>query len=1027
MIPPSTHVDTTLIPIVLPTIPPSPDYPPASLDYTPTSLDYSPASNTKSDPSEDPSSDHIPPLPATSPFLSSTDDSSDSNIPDTPPSHTHVMILAPGQPIPYGRQYRYHLNRPIIFSDDSSRDPSSSLSSETSLDSSADVLSDSASSRSSSYHSLPAPSSGFFFCESSLKRIRSLAASVPLSLPIPGALFYALADHLPSPKRIRSSETATDLEVSSEDRFEPNVPRGADLEMDIDVVRSDGIEIDLEIQAEIDECITYADALRDKGIDDKVVVKAEEGAVEITYKTLGDLVQRFHDHTVEIPVHCVQAIDGIQRDQGHKIVATGQKITDMLERIREMEQDNMRVRDMMDVASQRDMEEMEMNEMKIEEIKIEEMEMVMGTENSQKRTIGIKAAYAMGWAELMKLMTKVYCLRNEKISRIMLLCTRIVPNEEDTVERIRIANNLMDQKLKGYARSVENKWRLKNNSRDNRGQQPVFKRQNVGGQNMERAYTVGNNEKKGYVGSLPYCNKCKMHHAGPCTVRCGNCKKVGYMTKDYKVTVTLNTQTSLVRNQLSIVCYECGRPRHFRKDFPKLRNQNRGNQTGNKNGNKTRNQTMGNEATAMAYAIRGGGANLDSNVVTCTFLLNNCYASMLFNSGSDRSFMSSSFSVLLDVAPSNLDTRLLGHPFDIHLMPVKLGSFDVIIGMDWLVKYHTLILCDEKVVCIPYGDEVLVIRGGDCDSIIQVTSKKAKDKSEEKRLEDVLIVREFLEVFLEDFHGLPPARQVEFQIDLVPGATPVARAPYRLAPAEMQEVREEDILKTAFRTLYGHYEFLIMLFGLTNVHAVNITMDFVTKLPKKATGEDTIWVIVDRLTKSSHFLIMKEDDTLEKWTRQYLKEVVSRHGVPVLIISNQDKVMLKVSPWKGVIRLGKQGKLNPRYIGPLKIIAKVGTVAYRLELPDQLSKVHKTFHVSNLKKCLADEPLAIPLDEIQVDDKLHFIKEPDEIMDREVKRLKQSRILIFKVRWNSRRGHEFTWEREDQMQKKYPHLFLISA
>nr|GEY06630.1 putative reverse transcriptase domain-containing protein [Tanacetum cinerariifolium] len=112
---------------------------------------------------------------------------------------------------------------------------------------------------------------------------------------------------------------------------------------------------------------------------------------------------------------------------------------------------------------------------------------------------------------------------------------------------------------------------------------------------------------------------------------------------------------------------------------------------------------------------------------------------------------------------------------------------------------------------------------------------------------------------------------------------------------------------------------------------------------------------------------------------------------------------------------------------PFKISARVGTIAYRLELPEQLSRVHSTFHVSKLKKCMADEPLAIPLDEIQVDDKLNFIKEPVEIMDHEVKRLKQSRILIVKVHWNYRRGPEFTWEHEDQMQKKYPHLFLNSA
>nr|GEV24528.1 putative reverse transcriptase domain-containing protein [Tanacetum cinerariifolium] len=123
----------------------------------------------------------------------------------------------------------------------------------------------------------------------------------------------------------------------------------------------------------------------------------------------------------------------------------------------------------------------------------------------------------------------------------------------------------------------------------------------------------------------------------------------------------------------------------------------------------------------------------------------------------------------------------------------------------------------------------------------------------------------------------------------------------------------------------------------------------------------------------------------------------------------------------------KTGKLNPRYIKPFKIIAEVGTVSYHLELLEKLSRVHTTFHVSNLKKCLADEPLAIPLDEIQVDDKLHFIEEPVEIMDREVKRLKQSCIQIVKVCWNSRRGPELTWEREDQMQKKYPHLFTNSA
>ncbi|GJY84411.1 putative reverse transcriptase domain-containing protein [Tanacetum coccineum] len=140
-----------------------------------------------------------------------------------------------------------------------------------------------------------------------------------------------------------------------------------------------------------------------------------------------------------------------------------------------------------------------------------------------------------------------------------------------------------------------------------------------------------------------------------------------------------------------------------------------------------------------------------------------------------------------------------------------------------------------------------------------------------------------------------------------------------------------------------------------------------------------------------------------------------------------DKVMLKVSPWKGVVHFGKRGKLNPRYVGPFKVLEKVGEVAYKLELPEELSRVHNTFHVSNLKKCHADEPLAVPLDGLHLDDKLHFVEEPLEIVGREVKRLKRSRIPLVKVRWNSKRGPEFTWEREDQFKKKYPHLFIKTA
>ncbi|KAJ0614913.1 putative nucleotidyltransferase, Ribonuclease H [Helianthus annuus] len=345
-------------------------------------------------------------------------------------------------------------------------------------------------------------------------------------------------------------------------------------------------------------------------------------------------------------------------------------------------------------------------------------------------------------------------------------------------------------------------------------------------------------------------------------------------------------------------------------------------------------------------------------------------------------------------------------------------------------------------------------------------------------------------------------------------------------------------------------------------------MDFVTGLPRTQAGNDTIWVIVDRLTKSAHFLAIKETDKFSQLAAVYLKEVVSRHGVPTSIISDRDprftselwqsmhksfgsqldmstayhpqtdgqsertiqtledmlracvldfgkgwekhlpliefsynnsyhssikaapfealygrkcrsplcwhevgdsqitgpefvleasesivqirnrmaaardrqksyadkrskplefevndRVMLKVSPWKGVVRFGKRGKLNPRYVGPFKILERIGKVAYRLELPAELGNVHDVFHVSQLKKCLVDETLVVPFQELKIDDKLQFVEEPIEIMDREVKVRKHSRIPIVRVRWNSRRGPEFTWEREDQMKLKYPHLF----
>ncbi|GKC25960.1 putative reverse transcriptase domain-containing protein, partial [Tanacetum coccineum] len=269
----------------------------------------------------------------------------------------------------------------------------------------------------------------------------------------------------------------------------------------------------------------------------------------------------------------------------------------------------------------------------------------------------------------------------------------------------------------------------------------------------------------------------------------------------------------------------------------------------------------------------------------------------------------------------------------------------------------------------------------------------------------------------------------------------------------------------------------------------NITMDFVMKLPKSSQGYDTIWNALGTSLDMSTAYLPQTDGQSER-TIQTLKDMLCACAIdfgkswvnhlPLVEFSYNnsydasikaapfkalygrkcrspicwaermqadrdrqksyadlkhkpmefqvgDKVMLKVSPWKGVVCFGKWGKLNPRYVGPFKVLEKVGEVAYKLELPEELSRVHNTFHVSNLKKCYADEPLAVPLDGLHFDDKLQFVEEPVEIMDRKVKQMKRSCIPLIKVRWNSRRGHEFTWEREDQFRKKNPHLFTKTA
>ncbi|GKD37160.1 putative reverse transcriptase domain-containing protein, partial [Tanacetum coccineum] len=511
--------------------------------------------------------------------------------------------------------------------------------------------------------------------------------------------------------------------------------------------------------------------------------------------------------------------------------------------------------------------------------------------NSFARPIRIEEAYKITWSEFKKLLIMKYCPRTEvkkmedefynltvkgndlktyirRFQELAILCPTMVPNSE----------KLMEVFIGGLPRSIE-------------GNVTASKPQT-----LKETITITYR----YTGSLPLCKKCTLHHTGPCTIKCQTCNKVGHLTKNCR---NKGPATGSNLQPVSVTCHACGEKGHYRNQCPKANNS----------------------AHGRAYMLRDKNAHQDPNVVTGTFLLNQHLARVLFDSGADKSFVSISLASMLNIPPITLDTTydigmangnlvgtntiiqgctliLLNQPFKIDLMPIKLGSFDVVISMDWLSKYHARIICDEKVVHIPIDGETLIIGA-------QVMEKK----SDKKRLEDIPVVREFPEVFPEDLPGLPPVRQVEFQIDLIPGVAPVAQAPYRLAPSEMFEclleidlrsgyhqlrVRDEDIPKTAFRTRYGHYEFQVMPFGLTNAPAV--FMDLMNHVCKPYLDKFVIVFIDDILiysrNKEEHkdhlriiLELLKKEKLYAKFSKcdfwisivQFLRHMIDSQGIHV--------------------------------------------------------------------------------------------------------------------------------------------------
>ncbi|GJY19158.1 putative reverse transcriptase domain-containing protein [Tanacetum coccineum] len=815
------------------------------------------------------------------------------------------------------------------------------------------------------------------------------------------------------------------------------------------------------------------------------------------------------------------------------------------------------------------------------------------------------ASYTLRFQELTLMCGRMFPEESDEVKRYVgglpdMIQGNVMSYQPKTMEKaIEFANDQMDQKVLTISkRQAEQKRKLEFNAGNNQGYQQQNKRQNT-----KRAYTVGPGKRK-YTGSFPLCIKCNYHHKGPCAPRYNKCKKIGHLARDCRSSGP-NGKTAEAE-EWNIVVINMGMAMHQ----PRFMRWAMQEQTRTPTSLRVCNPYLDKFVIVFIDDIRIYSKNKEEHEEHLRLILELLKNEELYAKFSKCEFWIPKVKLLghvIDNQSINVDPAKIESIKDwaSPKTPTEIRQFLGLAGYyRRFIKGFSKLKIHEKNYTthdLELGAVVFALK------IWRqyLYGTKCTEFTDHKSLQHILNQNE---LNMRQRCWLELLSDYDCEIRYHPGKAKVvadalspqieAQRPENFKnedvggmirkdiPKEKLEPRADGTLCLNGRSwlpCYGDLRTVIMHESHKSKYSIhpgsdkmyqdmkklywwpNMKADIATYVRKcltcakvkaehqRPSGYDTIWVIVDQLTKSTIFLPMRETDPMEKLAKMYLKEVVTRHGIPVSIICDHDgrftsnfwrslqkalgtslnmstayhpetdrqsertiqtledmlracvidfgngwvkhlplfefsynnsyhasikatpfealydqkchspvfwaevgevqltgpkiiqettekviqikqmiqaahdrqksyadlkrkpmefqvgdRVMLKVSPWKGVVRFGKCGKLNPRYVGPFKVLAKVGVVAYKLELPQELSRVHSTFHVSNLKKCYSDEPLAILLDGLHIDDKLRFVEEPVEIMDREVKRLNQSRILIIKVRWNSRRGLEFT-------------------